>query len=252
MWVMKGLFGVDGLLEEDIPSELLQLVDVLERHDLTYWLDSGTLLGMVREGRLLESDHDIDISLWWDDAIDVQSLRGEFQRLGYLVGIPYYRGEIYKIWLAPKSSASSPLTRAVDMRFFRPCGEFAWAAQISFKEQEKSKQNRSFQERVRHFAHSTIDRVHRHLLPKLSYDSWLRRPWIEAVGCWWIPAHYFRELERLPNGLPVPAKYEPYLAHRYGEWRVPKPDWEFKTDDPTLKWERPEALRHLHKAGKHS
>jgi len=46
----------------------------------------------------------------------------------------------------------------------------------------------------------------------------------------------------LGDGWSVPEKYEEYLTYRYGDWRVPVPDWRFKVDDPTYKKLRPEKL----------
>lgn len=60
--------------------------------------------------------------------------------------------------------------------------------------------------------------------------------------CWWVPARFFRKTVILGDGWSVPEKYEEYLTYRYGDWRVPVPDWRFKVDDPTYKKLRPEKL----------
>jgi len=46
---------------------LCDIVGILDKHQIRYWLDFGTLLGVMREGRLLPWDNDLDISIFADD-----------------------------------------------------------------------------------------------------------------------------------------------------------------------------------------
>jgi phosphorylcholine metabolism protein LicD len=43
---------------------LTAVKEVFEKFGITLWLDFGTLLGAVREGRLIEWDLDIDLATW--------------------------------------------------------------------------------------------------------------------------------------------------------------------------------------------
>ncbi len=46
---------------------LLYIVDILEEQNITYFIDHGTLLGIIRDGDLIPWDSDIDISVLEDD-----------------------------------------------------------------------------------------------------------------------------------------------------------------------------------------
>ena len=45
-------------------KQLQEILSSFHQHEINYWLDSGTLLGLMRDGRLLESDRDLDIGIW--------------------------------------------------------------------------------------------------------------------------------------------------------------------------------------------
>lgn len=57
----------DITLEGKNNTEALQLLEnvskILQKDNLDYWLDGGTLLGIVRENRLLPWDDDVDLSI---------------------------------------------------------------------------------------------------------------------------------------------------------------------------------------------
>ena len=40
------------------------VVKLLNNKDIFYWIGQGTLLGITRDNKLIEWDHDIDICLW--------------------------------------------------------------------------------------------------------------------------------------------------------------------------------------------
>lgn len=46
---------------------LVEACDILEGAGIDYWVCHGTLLGIIRESRLLPWDHDIDLAVWYDD-----------------------------------------------------------------------------------------------------------------------------------------------------------------------------------------
>lgn len=45
-------------------EELRSIIKLLNQSKMLYWMNNGTLLGLVRNGMPIEGDNDIDISIW--------------------------------------------------------------------------------------------------------------------------------------------------------------------------------------------
>lgn len=62
---------LEGKNLEIIKSILADTVKLFEKHGINYWLDGGTLLGIIRDNDLLPWDHDADISINSEDVVRV-------------------------------------------------------------------------------------------------------------------------------------------------------------------------------------
>lgn len=52
---------------------LFEIGDVLDKKNIFFWPEHGTLLGLIREGRLIKGDLDIDLAIFLDDySNDIQ------------------------------------------------------------------------------------------------------------------------------------------------------------------------------------
>ena len=50
--------------EKKIDPNLIEIINLLDKNKIIYWLCHGTLLGIVRDKNLIPWDHDIDIAVW--------------------------------------------------------------------------------------------------------------------------------------------------------------------------------------------
>ncbi|WP_316354947.1 LicD family protein [Candidatus Trichorickettsia mobilis] len=59
--------------------------EILVKHNINYWIDSGTLLGAVRHHGLIHYDDDLDICIMHEDELRLQDILHEFADIGYKV-----------------------------------------------------------------------------------------------------------------------------------------------------------------------
>jgi hypothetical protein len=102
-----------------------EVCELLSKNNINYWICHGTLLGIIREGRLLPWDHDIDFAVWQfevsqEKIVDIFTSNGYVQELVFgdmdclhffgeskKIDISFYRVEnnIASIrWVAPSKS----------------------------------------------------------------------------------------------------------------------------------------------------
>ncbi|MFT3888589.1 MAG: LicD family protein [Arachnia sp.] len=79
-----------------IQADGLQLITVVQRllarESITCFADFGTLLGLIREGRLLSHDLDIDLGVIANDHLDHDRIRIALERFGFKVWREYHVG----------------------------------------------------------------------------------------------------------------------------------------------------------------
>jgi phosphorylcholine metabolism protein LicD len=64
-----------------VSEQFDELINILEDAQVDYWMDSGSLLGLVREGHLLEDDLDIDIGVLYN--CDLTPVLAKLKDSGY-------------------------------------------------------------------------------------------------------------------------------------------------------------------------
>ena len=54
-------------MQKKLDKTLLQVVQILNKHKINYWICHGTLLGLVRDKKIISNTSDIDIGIWKND-----------------------------------------------------------------------------------------------------------------------------------------------------------------------------------------
>ena len=106
---------------------LKEVKEVLDKAEIVFWIDFGTLLGFYREGGFLRGDPDIDIGMKREEQEKLINIIGKFEEIGEVItrvdsgemGTHYLSGYIIirdGFW--------------VDIQFFWNC-DGKWIAPIS-------------------------------------------------------------------------------------------------------------------------
>lgn len=72
---LKEIYNPEGselrILQLKMLDILIAVTDICDKHNLTYWVSGGTLLGAIRHGGFIP----------WDDDIDIELLRSDYKKL---------------------------------------------------------------------------------------------------------------------------------------------------------------------------
>ena len=177
--------------------------DFLNKYNIPYFLEGGTLLGIVRDGDLLPWDHDVDISINYQDAEKFDKLRWKFYFKGYRVtrrrGIQSYgpiKPNDYRIF------KMKPIGLSFFKLFFPVLAQKMVVLDIFVK---------------------TNDDTHTY---------WQSMGKILRVN----KSHYQSSEVVELNGrkLSAPFNYKDYLTAKYGDWSIPVKEWLCKEDEKAI------------------
>ena len=55
--------------KKKIDKNFVTIIKLLNTNNIHYWLCHGTLLGIIRDKKLIPWDHDIDVAVWKDNNL---------------------------------------------------------------------------------------------------------------------------------------------------------------------------------------
>ena len=180
---------------------LRSVTDILDAAGVRYWLDHGTLLGIVREQRLLPWDTDMDISLCAEDMLLFKQCIPALRSAGLRVRIKHCTSNA-----EPFGVGRPRLIKIRDRKWFFFRGELLLDVFVTY----------------RHGGNF--------------YWAVNRRADKQQIVLT-APARFFETLDSIEfdgKSYPTPSDREAYLAYRYGDWRTPVKRWNCLVDDRAL------------------
>ena len=216
---------------------LAVVTSALESAEVSYWIDSGTLLGIIRDGKTLSWDKDVDISIL-DSELDKMPTALENLSKQFRVRVKFAHGKPVVHVLLPKNGSLK-----ADIKVFSHVGDH-YAADVYT---QRLHRRRPIPKRPRllwwvknvlfvlnpanalnvAFALYEDSRV---APRRLEYYSF---PWnrvFKRTHKWLIPSKHLPPV-RGPRGMLVPRRTKEYLAYRYGDWKTPRQSWNYAVDD---------------------
>lgn len=152
---------------------LSELKKILDNHNIPFFLISGTLLGCIREGKLLGHDKDIDIGVW--ETQTIHSLTKIFYNSGSFDVLPAYSPDILVVRHASGITIDIFIHYRTQNDYWHAGGKSRW-------------HNTPFELIPHHFLSEE------YLIPK-NYDLYLK----ENYGDWRTPKIQFDSALDTPN-----------------------------------------------------
>lgn len=203
-----------------IPESVKDVKAYLERRNIFYWLDSGSLLFLIRDNTF-PLDDDFDISIWASDEEKsefVEYIISHFEN----VKIVKVADQTFKLKIHEASGI------IIDLNFFENnLGILCCPQRIrpnSWTRAPKALR------RVVKVLSGANSRLSGHVTTELS-----SKKWSYSLSTWTVPIRFLGNRKQCQvTGLRIPEYTEEYLAYRYGNWKVPNKYWNFAEDDASL------------------
>jgi len=232
--------------EEEAIKVLTQVKRILDKYGVEYWLDCGTLLGAVRDGKFIPWDSDIDLGTWDNQISRLYNTSKELRDNGLKVGIWEWEGRVsisgencgidfYLYHLVDDKAITKWLIHGYKKNIM---GQILDYLHRIISEQRCVIENSHMPAFVTKILYKIVSRLPSHLRERLARIIWLLYKKTGCVVYLSIPSHYFKNLSVIKfygMEFKVPAETEKYLAYRYGEnWRVPKKDYIHYEEDGAI------------------
>ncbi len=198
---MSGDFKLEGRNGVLAVKMLKRVSRLLEKNNIPYILEAGTLLGVIRENRLLPWDNDIDLTITRPFEKRLLKNIWKLRFFGYKVQVKYYKKDL-------KFFKSKEL-RIIKIWYLNPLKFFKREVVLDIF-------------------------IKRKIGEEYFWTEGLRPPVLKVV-----PAKFHDNLTQITfkkKKFSVPNDYEGYLVCLYGkDWRTPVKNWDFKKDSKCTK-----------------
>ena len=215
--------------EQKAIKTLKEVKTVFDNHGVVFWLNYGTLLGAIQQGKFFDWDIDIDISSWYKDIKVLEEIARTLKHLHYKVDLTHDTLRIDKdgihidvyIYrhfedcnLATKTNIELPtfMSKVIHYLFLEGASKIFSSTEHTFKAK-------------------TIQAMN-YLTPKLVYQ-FAYNVFLKFGGFYYrkaVPAHHFLKLSSMTfygTEFNIPSVPKKYLQYIYGDtWNKQIKEWD--------------------------
>jgi len=222
---------------------LRQVKEILDAHGIEFWLDNGTLLGAVRNGKFIPWDHDIDLGLWKPSEEKIKPVIDSIIQNGFTVH--FLKTDTFYLFSANKNNC--PINFVLYKKFSSDC-KTSWNLPLTVW--GKIIHSIRWMLTVRNDIHYdtynivklltkaivSIPQNYRKKICNLLYtiEKKFGSKYIKII----VPKRYFTNLSTITfygMEFKVPSPVEEYLEYRYGkDWRTPKREYIYYEEDGAI------------------
>ena len=221
-------------------EEFIEVKKILDASNVVFWLDAGTLLGVVRDGKIMPWDNDIDLSTLYKNHRKIKSLIPKFKKEGFRI----YQKKDHKGRLV-----TFKLTKwddfSIDLKLFQVKGDKAWC--ILWYDSHEDIFSTSFAKiggNIRQFILNIYPKYTGSKLEKFLQTVFnsvyfgtsepLKSDHMGKIALV-VPMIYYKDFGTIEfNGATfrIPNKINKYLELKYGkDWKTPKKEWVYWKQD---------------------
>ena len=206
---------------------LRRIAAVLEDLELTYWADSGTLLGLHRDGKFISNDKDIDLSILASDrSYDDLISHLKDLNIGRII-CKKYADKVHKIKIIRGLNQ-----RTIDISLFRIHKEKLMMPVLRLDKIREAFRNKYFVKSLKLFLSKLFLEFHKRYYGEIDYGNSLYKSMLRKEELWEYPKNLVIPVDKTnKHGISFPKDVEDYLEYRYGSWKTPQSKWTSEGSD---------------------
>lgn len=242
---MKDLYkdkGATPMNEMEAIQALKKIKIIFDKNNIDFWLNFGTLLGAVREKKIIDWDDDIDLATWHHNREKLISISEELFNNGFDIIFFHRKVQIKKnnihiniIFVRKICGVTYHISKFYNSKF----GELLyfgllvplWSPDISIKFTESTN--------ITVITHSILNKIpFKNIIHNIIYKLFKYTNSFYFIRA--FPLDYFTQLSEISfydMNLKIPSNSKEYLTYLYGSWEIP--DKRFPKQKSKLeKWQK--------------
>lgn len=216
------------------------VTEIFKKNNLEVFIDCGTLLGIVRDGKILPWDNDLDFAVFEKHLNDkiINTLCNDFEELGFKF---YFKKNHIHIFHASGVYADVNIFKLVSENYisenYYPANMFDKFLYLIYESINFNYPDKSPSKNIlKYFIHQIIIRLFSNTKEKpicRFLTNYIERRmslhWLDLSLS--IPHGYLSAFKLLNHKYLVPSSTDEYLKFKYGQgWKIPDSNWHWSKD----------------------